>query len=548
MASKQQIVRFLHSFAETLDISPRELAAAALEYANGVFGAPDGPGEAVAAEAEVLDTEDMAQGTGFPETPPVEPYTGPIHLCLDFGTAMSKAFAWDKDADTPMPLRIGRAAGEPASSPYALNSSIFINRVGRVFFGQTAVNRAVAADPERHQAFQSIKDILTVGPMDDLLEPVLKLYNPSEHPISSKDVVTLYLAFLTDSALLALREDYQEGSRNVPRSYTKPVFNQDRDEWATNILSECAAVGQVLADHFSGQWADGIPLDDLGEVITAAEASTQKKHLVVESRVLPEPVAAFAGRVRDIVPEEHRRRLMMVIDAGAGTTDFAMFGRIEHEGKIRLFRIEDSVTTIRIAGDDVDNALMDYLLQQANVGEGHSRRAAAEADLKREIRVVKEELFRNGNVKRRLVNDMGTQAQIDEFEQCPAMVRLRDAMKGKFDEVLSGIDRSWLSFSELEVFFTGGGASLSMVTGLAENQRVTINESIITPIGVTRTPPWLEKECEEIIASYPQLAVCIGGACYGAGKIPLGVAKELKKFGGVLPDALWKPGSFRDGQ
>ena len=549
MASKKQMVRFLHLLAETMEIPPHQLAAAALEYANGVFGGADDPGDAGGAEDEVLDIEDLEQGTDPPMTPPVEPYTGPIHLCLDFGTAMSKAFAWDKDADRPMPLRIGRAAGEPASSPYALNSSIFINRDGRVFFGQTAVNLAAAADPERHQAFQSIKDILTVGPMTDLREPVRNLYNPGEHPISRKDVVALYLAFLTDSALLALREDHQEGSRNVPRSYTKPVFDQDRDPWATEILNECAAIGQALADRFSGQWASGILLDDLRKVIAVAEASTQEKHIVVESGVLPEPVAAFASRVRNIVPEQHRRRLMMVIDAGAGTTDFAMFARVEDEGGIRLFRIKDSVTTIRIAGDTVDNALKDYLLQQANVGEGHSQRGAVMAGLSRDIRLVKEELFRSEYVTRQLVNDMKTEARLDEFEKCPAMVRLRDTMQERFNDVLSGIDRSWLrSFSELEVFFTGGGASLGMVTGLARNQPVVIGGSMITPIRVTQPPRWLGEECEDVAGFYPQLAVCIGGACHGAGKIPLGVDREFPTFEGDLPDVRWEADGFRDGQ
>ena len=548
MASKKQMVRFLRLLAEAMEIPPDQLAAAALEYANGVFGGADSSGEADGAEGKVPDTEDTAQGPDFPAAPSVEPYIGPIHLCLDFGTAMSKAFAWDRDSDEPMPLRIGRAAGEPAS-PYALNSTIFISREGNVFFGQTAVNHAAAADPEHHQAFQSIKDILTVGPMTDLLNPVSSLYDPGGHPISRKDVVALYLAFLTDSALLALREDHQEDSRNVPRSYTKPVFDQVRDEWATDILNECAIIGQALADRFSGQWASGIPLDDLRKVIDATEASTQEQHIVVESEVLPEPVAAFASRVRNVVPKQSRRRLMMVIDAGAGTTDFAMFARVESESEdgMRLFRIKNSVTTIRIAGVSVDNALMDYLLQQANVGEGHSRRGAVIADLLRDIRLVKEELFRNGKVTRPLVNDMQTEARLDQFDECPEMIRLRERMREKFHDVLSGIDRSWLSFSELDVFFTGGGASLSMVTGLAD-QSVEIGGSVITPKRAKQLPPWLEEECEDIVDSYAQLAVCIGGACHGAGMLALDVGKEFETFGGELPEVQWKPDGFRDGQ
>ena len=538
MASKNRLVKFLHQLAETMEIPPRQLAAAALEYATSVFGQAGAEDEARSIEAET-------QVTAVPPRPPVEPYTGSVHLCLDFGTAMSKAFAWDKDSDVPMPLRIGRAAGEPGS-PYALDSVIFISRDGLVFFGQAAVNHAAAADPEHHRAFLSIKDILTVGPMTDLQESVPSQCNPSGRPVNNKEVVALYLAFLTDSALLALRADFQEDSRNIPRSYTKPVFDQNRDGWATKILTDCANVGQALVDRFSGQWASGIPLDELRTAV--AEANSAEEHFVVESGILPEPIAAFASRIRNVFPKEYRRRLMMVIDVGAGTTDFAMFARVEREEEMRLYRIKNSVTTIRIAGDAVDNALMDYLLLQTGVTEGHSRIGAIKADLKRDIRLVKEELFTTGAVTRHLVNDLRAEARLEDFEECPAMIRLRDAIQEKFHKVLLGIDNTWLILAELEVYFTGGGASLRMVTRLADNQPITVGESIITPIPVTRSPPWLEEECEDVVDSYPQLAVCIGGACHGAGRINLDVDREYQHFVGGLADAQWKPGGFRDGQ
>ena len=485
------------------------------------------------------------QDTDVRARPPVEPYTGSIHLCLDFGTAMSKAFAWDKESDEPMPLQIGTAAGE-STSTYALNSVIFVSRDGLVFFGETAIEHAAAADPQHHRAILSIKDILTVGPMTDLQESVPSQCNPSGLHVTNKEVVAMYLAFLTDSALLALRDKYQEDSRNIPRSYTKPVFDQDRDEWATKILTDCANVGQALADRFSGKWANGIPLAELRKAI--AEAISYEEHFVVEGGILPEPIAAFASRLRNIFPNEYRRRLMMVIDVGAGTTDFAMFARVEREEEMRLYRIMNSVTTIRIAGDSIDNALMDYLLLQAGVTEGHSRIDAIRADLKREIRLIKEELFTRGSVTRRLVNDISPKARLEDFEEYPAMIRLRDAIEEKFHEVLLRIDNSWLILAELEVYFTGGGGSLRMVTRLADNQPIKIGDSMITPRPVTQPPPWLEIECEDVVDFYPQLAVCIGGACHGAEKIELDVDREYQHFVGGLADAQWEPGGFRDGQ
>ena len=509
MTSKKQIVQFLHVLAETMDIPPRQLAAAALEYASSVLDGADNRGDTQVTEGESSNGDDREVGDpDLTAVPPTTPYTGPLHLCLDFGTAMSKACAWNKESDTPMPLKIGLAAGEPASSPYAINSAIFISRDGLAFVGQAAINCAASADPEHHQAFQSIKDILTVGPTTDLGDPVPFLFNPSKRPVSRKAIVALYLAFLTDSALLALRGDYGEGSRNIPRSYTKPVFDPSRDEWATEILTECAIAGQALADRFSGRWSHGIPLDALRAAVAQAHAAEQCS--VAEGLILPEPVAAFASRVRNVFPEGYARHLMMVIDVGAGTTDFAMFARVDREGEMNLFRIKDSVTTIRIAGNAVDDALVDYLMLQAGVTEGHSRRRAITADLQRDIRLIKEELFTKRTVTRQLINDMKTEATLEGFEECQAMIQLRDRMEEKFHEVLSAINSSWLSFPRLEVFVTGGGASLNMVTRLAAARSVAVGEKVVTPERVTEPPPWIEEECEDVIDFYPQLAVCIG--------------------------------------
>ena len=447
MTSKKQIVHFLHVLAETMDIPPRQLAAAALEYASSVLDGADSQADGHVTEDESSGGDDREVGDpDLTAVPPTTPYTGPLHLCLDFGTAMSKACAWNKESDTPMPLKIGLAAGEPASSPYAINSAIFISRDGLAFVGQAAINRAAAADPEHHRAFQSIKDILTVGPPTDLGEPVPALINPNERPVSLKEAVALYLAFLTDSALLALREDYGEGNRNIPRSYTKPVFDPSRDEWATEILTECAIAGQVLADRFSGRWSHGIPLDALRAAVAQADAAEQCS--VAEGLILPEPVAAFASRVRNVFPEGYARHLMMVIDVGAGTTDFAMFARVDREGEMNLFRIKDSVTTIRIAGNAVDDALVDYLMLQAGVTDGHSRRRAITADLQRDIRLIKEELFTKRTVTRQLINDMKTEATLEGFEECQAMIRLRDRMEEKFHEVLSAIRFELVEFSQ----------------------------------------------------------------------------------------------------
>ena len=522
MATKDELIDLFRSLASASDASAHDFALAALEYASTVLNR---------SEPQPTSPSPRADPPRNERTTPA--YSGPIRLCLDFGTAMSKAFAWNQDTDVAMPLRIGEAAGEPGSS-YALNSTMFISRDGRVYFGQQAVQRAAAVNSADHRPMDSIKDFLTVGSEFGLVEPVSPENNPTTTPLRKKDIISLYLGFLTDNALLALEKDHGEPSRDVPRTYTKPVFDQQRDEWATDVLNHCANVGQMLADHFGGQWSDGLDLRDVHAALRRF-ADDVPSALVAGQHILPEPVAAFASRLPDDTATEPTRRLCIVIDVGAGTTDFAAFAVVERgDEKRTVFRIKHSVATIRIAGDAVDNVLMDHLLERAGVTEGHSQIGAMRADLRRDIRLVKENLFVTGFARRQLVNDQVAETTRDAFEQSPGMVRLSELLQAKYDELRSNIDASWSSFPSVEVLLTGGGSTLKMVTDLVKN-----------PI---RPPPdWLS-EVEDIRDQYPQLAVSIGGAYHGAGFTGIQLDRELERFGGDLPYAEWTVEVVRKGQ
>ena len=519
MTTKTELIDLFRSLSKMAGTSEQEFALAALEYASSVLNKPESA-PAKAGHAPVSTAKANS------------PYEGSIRLCLDFGTAMSKAFAWNQQTDVPMPLKVGDAAGE-AGSAYALNSTMFITKDGRVHFGQQAVTRAAAVNSAHHRPMDSIKDFLTVGSEFALTEPVSSEYNPTDRPISKKDVISLYLAFLTDNALLALEQDYGEPSRNVPRTYTKPVFDQSRDTWATEVLNQCANVGQILADRFSRQWSQGVDLDDVRTVLS--DIGSDVPNRLVGQHIIPEPVAAFASRLPDAAADHDRRRLCIIIDVGAGTTDFAAFAIVERGDDTRtVFRIKHSVTTIRIAGDAVDNVLMDHLLHRAGVTEGHSQIGAMRVDLRRDIRLLKENLFVQGFVRRQLVNDQEVETTRDAFESSEGMMRLSDLMKQKYRDVQSNIHKSWATFPTKEVLITGGGSGLRMVTDLVPNP-------------VSQPPDWLS-EVDVIREQYRQLAVSIGGAYYGAGFTGIQLDRELAVFGGDLPHAEWTVEVVRKGQ
>ena len=177
-------------------------------------------------------------------------------------------------------------------------------------------------------------------------------------------------------------------------------------------------------------------------------------------------------------------------------------------------------------------------MDQAGVASHHTRYGAITAELKREIRLIKEELFTQGSVTRKPA-DLTASAQLDDFNEYDRMKRLSEEIRRKFEDVLGRIDESWLKLGagKLEVYFTGGGAELPMVSDLANNQPLQIGKSTITPTPVRRPPDWLAEECEDIVEFYPQLAVALGGACHTAERTVLRVESEFETFGGDLAGA-----------
>ena len=465
---------------------------------------------------------------------------------------MSKAFAWNKERDEPMVLKIGEIAGE-SGSPFVLQSTLFVMHDGTVHFGETAFNVAAAADPEVHRHIRSIKDLLTVGQPEALSQPLGKEYNPTDVSLTNREAIMLYFAFLTDVALLALEEGGESNVRRIPRSYTKPVFDQSRDAWATDLLSECATVGQLLADEFSGRWTAGISIRDLKAELDrlAPLASKLRRELISENGILPEPVAAFVSRCWHYQSPDRVRRIFMVVDVGAGTTDFAMFAEVDEKGKMTVAPISGSVSTVRYAGDMIDNLLLKHLLGLGGVTAEHPQYRHLAADLQREIRLIKEDLFKDGAVSRSLVNDVVVETDVSTFQSTEGMQSLRNAMRKKFLEVLESVHESWLTIRELPIFFTGGGAGLPLVADLADGKAIGIGQHQIRPRAARSRPNWLEDEYHEvgeIIPHYQQLAVSIGGACSGAGCTPqVELDRYLKSFGGSIPTAEWTVELVRKG-
>ena len=164
---------------------------------------------------------------------------------------------------------------------------------------------------------------------------------------------------------------------------------------------------QLLADTFDGQWKQGIPVSDVKAMVTAAaNYETETRYLLASDggtkafpRGLMEPLAAGSGRVWS---DRSARNLMVVVDIGAGTTDFSLFWVLQNaiKQKRRAVGIEPGSDAIRMAGDMLDKLLLGHLLSKAPGKDDSITRRQVETALRlRGTRRMKETLFATGKLE-----------------------------------------------------------------------------------------------------------------------------------------------------
>ncbi|MDO8437104.1 MAG: hypothetical protein Q7S69_02930 [Nitrosomonadaceae bacterium] len=465
-----------------------------------------------------------------------------VLLCLDFGTAMSKAAATRGDKKPLVALPLGRQAGDE-TSPFGLQSSLYISNSGRVYFGCDALTKSNAESGSGRRRFDSIKQRLSQGTLETLmsgrLEPEI---NPTQVPFTNADMVLAYLAYFTDIATSALAADC--GERYSTRRFARPCWEPTRLGWAEGELRKMLAKAQILADTFSEKWKEGIPADVLKATIDSVNELQQlPDHLV--DRGLPEPVAAAASRV--VSEEERDRGLFVVVDIGAGTSDYAAFWTDQDQkiGRFKIWQIGGSVDAIAQAGDTIDGFLHAMILEKAHVRPGSVDYPFAATQLALGIRENKELLMNTGSLETVLSNGSKVIVTKDEFEKSQPMLDLSSALRDKFESSLRATHESWANKvatfkrngrDEISVVLTGGGAGLSMVQALAKGY-VDVHGHRLGLRHALDVPAWITEDYEKYVSDYQRLAVAIGGA---ARELPE-LAEEAAQFDAQTDGTRWEP-------
>ena len=437
-----------------------------------------------------------------------------VLLCLDFGTAMSKAFATAglKHLD----LDLGTAAGQGSS--YTLPSSVFIDDDGKAYFGFEAIDVSQGLVDSGRKRLDSIKGWLSLSNERNLDNFSVKGdFNPTSYKITEGDMIRLYLAYLTDMAVTALGDHQINGKkigRYAKRRFARPCWSEDRADWADRQMRNLLAEAQILADTFTGCWKGGIDIGKLKSAIEQVKALQQRPdYLIGES--IPEPVAVAAGVIAD---SQNLRDAFMVVDVGAGTTDFGLFvaARLTDIDDFKVFQIPTSIQGLMQAGDKVDNLLHQFIAHRENIDAKDIHGSMIIADLTRRIRGMKEALFTSRRLEYVLSDHTRGIIELEDFLADNAVKRFGIAIEESFRKSLEAVDESWLKWLamdgvRLHVVLTGGSSQLPMMLTLNHGD-IRVKGFHIRRVAVDPKPNWIEDTMPTLLPAYLQLAVAIGGA------------------------------------
>jgi len=440
-------------------------------------------------------------------------------ICIDFGTAMSKVtFVRDETEEQPyediVVLPLGGPGDQEEVDELMLVSSVFIDEDGLLWFGQQAVKRSMHAHGRKR--LDNIKHYLSVEG-DGLNSIVPKKFNPTDLSITYGDMVLAYLMFLTWAVNQCL-EDSNE-PRNIIRRFAVPCFSGTKLNDMSVTLGRMLGDAQILSDTFSQtvrrENCGGISLTEFKTMTSMLRRIDPKYSFVSEAIVEPMGVA---GSIMSWKREVNV--LLMVIDVGAGTSDFGLyrlrFGQTENVNSAIEVEIENPEIDPQIteAGNYLDGLLRGLILKKAAIDSQHEHWENIIDNLELDLRNYKERLFLEKEIMVRLFNDDLITIGRDEFLDLEQVKDFGKALRNLRDSILESVDFSWLSaapFGALGVALTGGGATLPMVEDLARGE-VVINGKTLKLVSAKKFPLWLKEDFPEFETNYARLAVSIGGA------------------------------------
>ncbi|HRP09668.1 MAG TPA: rod shape-determining protein [Terricaulis sp.] len=426
-------------------------------------------------------------------------------LCVDFGTAFSKAAAAPRDAwarfnpERVRPLMLNQQ-GE--GNPFLLDSAVFVDD-DRILFGRAALARAGSDPNSRRAALRSFKTLLSVGDLERALNTSAPVSIDPHRMFSMRDLIALYLSHLTACIARAIGADPELSGADLAMRYAAPAWRSSDGANAhaniTRLFGEAAALRLHLgADVLS---PGGVDLQAARAGLEATRgAGAPEMGLIFEATA----AAAYSS-----IGLENAASHLIVVDMGAGTTDIAALAATGG----RLGEISEARVTLKQAGDFIDGVIANIALD----AHGKLKTAAQQAEFWRvimaDMRGFKETLFATGRAALRFDKRI-VKVAVKDLERDKDFRLFAGALTGAYERGIGALrDRALADGRrEVEAIAVGGGAAAPFIKALV--QRKPRNAGKIKVIARPATPAWAHAPAfnGNLAPVFPQLAIAIGGA------------------------------------
>lgn len=227
---------------------------------------------------------------------------------------------------------------------------------------------------------------------------------------------------------------------------------------------------------------------------------------------ISEPIAAGSAR---IWTDKQRRGLVLIVDAGAGTTDFALFLVQQGPDGSKAFAVRESIA-LKMAGDKVDDILLSFIFSKMTGHADDVTRTKIANHLRlRSLRTYKRELFDKGRVEIELVTNEKVRIEVVDFLDCEGMKRFAERIEECLARFLSTIEPRFKAFAEgapgPAIVFTGGSANVPIFTALANKPWHCAETTARFREPAQHVPEIITFFADAFQREYPLLAVAIGG-------------------------------------
>lgn len=448
-------------------------------------------------------------------------------MCLDFGTARSKAMAVRADGE-PVFLEIGKHSKSDYDNSIA--SSVWFDARAKVLcFGDEAIRRSLVQGQYSQQRIDSLKDFLAMPIGDRLPDPheykLPREFDREGHDFSHGEVLLLYLAYFMWAAEKGLAA--QGLSIDTRRRFAIPSWPNAHRSAGIELLRNYLCRATLLARHVGDRWLNGLPIDEakgLARLALGLPTNMLPEHLFMEG--ITEPLAAIGTRGDEL---SENGGLVLIVDVGAGTTDFGLYLVTTARDRPRF--IEVATHSIKRAGNQVDELLSAHILDKLGSGLGIAR-TPVEIELQLKRRDIKERVFRETNDGRdgrvQVVFQAGPQLTVERnaFLALPQVRSLAaefrqglydTIQRAEFDRAAEAKSVDWARYQTVRLVLTGGGATLPMLTALIDSsfapERNAAYKSQSVEVRFTRTAQRPEAVPGRLdTVAYLPLAVAWGGA------------------------------------